>query len=101
MSTVALYNKLRDSPHFHFCSNRDCRLIYEDNCHEPETNHPCQVCRGTTRGLMLTRDPQECCLGNCLQVTDPNQLLRYSLGGPGPWFQCRTCIRSHGWPCTL
>lgn len=101
ISMPGLYKKLRSVPHLHFCSDRDCRLIYEDNCNTPETNERCQNCRGTTRGLMVPRDPQECCIGNCVQVTDPRELRRYSLAGPGPWFQCRTCVRSHGWPCTI
>ena len=96
-----VHRKLAEKAHFHFCSDRDCRLIYEDACPEPQTNHLCQACRGHRRGLITPRDPQECCLGNCEQVIAPDDLLRYALAGPGPWFQCRTCRRSHGWPCTL
>jgi len=29
-------------------------------------------------------------------VTDPEQLTRYALAGPGPWWQCRKCYRASG-----
>lgn len=92
-------SELAGQPHFHFCSDRTCRLLYEDACKDPTTNGRCQTCRGVRRALITIRDPQECCLGNCTQVTDKQQIIRYSLAGPGPWFQCRTCARCHGWSC--
>lgn len=100
-STLAtVYTELRGKPHFHFCTDRNCRLIYEDNCVTPERNGRCQACRGVRRNNISVRDPQECCMGMCVQVKDPDELKRYSLAGPGPWFQCKICRRSTGWPCT-
>lgn len=87
--------------HLHFCLDRECRLIYEDTCNTPEHNQLCDVCRGRQRSVyMPVRDPQECCLDNCEQVTRKSALLTHQLAGPGPWFQCKTCARCHGWPCT-
>jgi hypothetical protein len=99
ISMSGLYNQVREKHHFHFCSDRACRLIYEDNCADPERNGRCPSCRGTTRNNLLVRDPQECCLDNCVQITDRDVLLAHKLAGPGPWFICKTCARSHGWPC--
>ena len=93
-------SQLRGKAHFHFCEDRDCRLIYEDTCNTPEVNGPCQLHHGARRALITVRDPQECCLNNCTQVTDKDQIIRYQLAGPGPWWQCRTCARCHGWSCT-
>ena len=91
--------KMAGGAHFHFCSDRDCRLIYEDACDDPFTNGRCQACLGHRRNTIAVRDPQECCVGNCEQVLHPEDIRRYSLAGPGPWFQCRHCRRAHGWPC--
>lgn len=94
-------NDLVGVRHMHFCSDRDCRLVYEDSCTEPESSGLCDYCRtGSRSAYMPVRDPQECCLDNCKQVTDPNRLVTFQLAGPGPWFQCKTCARCHGWPCT-
>lgn len=90
---------LKGSPHFHFCKDRECRQIYEDTCEQPEINGPCQTCRGVKRELMRHRDPHECCIGNTDQIIARQHIIRYALAGPGPWYQCRTCARCHGWPC--
>lgn len=100
LSTVGLHNGLRGKYHRHFCADRDCRLFYEDHCDEPEVNGRCQHCRGTSRAHAAVMDPQECCIDNCKQVLLSDDLLRYQLAGPGPWFQCKTCARTHGWPCS-
>lgn len=93
--------KLAGVAHFHFCSDRECRLIYEDSCDTPEVNGRCEPCRGRTRSRYLpVRDPQECCIDNCVQITYRPLLITHQLAGPGPWFQCKTCARAHGWPCT-
>ena len=92
-------SKLAGNPHVHTCRDRDCRLIYEDTCESPENNEHCQRCRGVKRELMRHRDPQECCIGNCVQIFTRTEIMRYALAGPGPWYQCRTCARCHGWPC--
>lgn len=86
--------------HLHFCSGRSCRLIYEDACRDPHLNGRCPSCKGVRRPVwMSSRDPADCCWGNCQQVTETKELRRYALAGPGPWYQCRTCARAHGWPC--
>ncbi len=86
--------------HLHYCSNRECRLGYEDQCDTPLINIRCHPCRGKERPrYFVSRDPQECCMGNCSQVTDKHTLMLHKLAGPGPWFQCSRCARSHGWPC--
>jgi len=99
--TTAGVSQLAGKGHFHFCANARCRLIYEDFCDTPETNRTCPPCRGIRRAVwMQSRDPRECCTSNCRQVTNPDDLIRYQLAGPGPWFKCQTCARCHGWPCT-
>jgi hypothetical protein len=91
---------LRDGAHFHFCSEDDCRLIYEDACRDVTSNGLCHLHRGGRRPVWVSaRDPQECCIENCRAVIGED-LVRYKLAGPGPWYQCRTCARVHGWPCT-
>lgn len=87
--------------HFHTCADRDCRVMYECyGCDDATKNGRCHACRGLRRPTWdLIRDPQPCCQGNCVLVTSKDQLVRYHLAGPGPWFQCKTCARCHGWPC--
>lgn len=90
----------RGKAHFHFCSDRDCRLIYEDACQDVGTNGPCQLHRGVRRPVWVqARDPQECCIDNC-ELVAGDDLVLYRLAGPGPWFQCKTCRRAHGWTCS-
>lgn len=94
--------KLAGRRHVHFCSDRECRMAYECACDEPEVNGRCNLCRGTRRPLWVAnRDPQDCCVNNCAQITDKAELHRYQLAGPGPWFQCKSCARCHGWPCVV
>lgn len=86
--------------HKHYCTNGGCRLAYEDNCEEPEVNGECSLCRGWRRSIYdMWLDPQECCIDNTYQVLNRGELLRFRLGGPGPWYQCRTCFRHHPYPC--
>lgn len=88
--------------HLHYCVNRECRQIYEDyDCADVGKNGRCHDCRGAVSrpNWIAARDPHPCCTGNTQQVTDPAEIVRYHLGGPGPWFQCQTCARCHGWPC--
>lgn len=93
-------SELAGKAHLHFCVNRECRLGYEDQCPTPEVNARCHTCRGKPRPVYFApRDPQECCIGNCTQVTSKDTLALHKLAGPGPWFQCNTCARCHGWPC--
>ena len=100
--------ELAGKRHSHFCRDRECRNWYEDACSTPEKNDLCHTCIPMERRdrsaperprWAVARDPRECCIGNCAQVTDRTEIKRYSLAGPGPWFQCKTCARCHGWPC--
>lgn len=92
-------SQVAKSWHLHFCSNRECRITYDDyKCADVAKNGRCHRCRGLERpGWDMSRDPHQCCVGNCVQVTDPDEIVRYRLAGPGPWFQCKTCARCHGW----
>lgn len=95
--------------HQHFCRNRDCRTVYEDNCHEPQVNRCCTPCSKEVPGWGIRtgvasrtwrwREPSLCCYGNCAVVTTKDVIERYKLAGPGPWFQCKSCFKAHGWPC--
>lgn len=107
VSEAALYKKFRTIGHYHFCSDRDCRRIYQclavvflDGCPEPHRNARCAPCRGYPISRMhedyLT--PRDCCRNNVTQMTDRDQLLAFRLAGPGPWFKCKACARCHGWP---
>ena len=100
-SLASVFTELRGKPHFHTCSDRECRLIYEDACADPGVNGRCQACRGVRRAIISSRDPQECCINNCVQVKYPDALKRYALAGPGPWYQCKTCRRASGWSCVI
>lgn len=101
-SLADVYRKLGDTWHLHYCTDRRCRLVYEcHGCPDASTNKRCQTCRNHRRPIwVIARDPHPCCRGNCALVTDKDQLIRYRLAGPGPWFQCKTCARCHGWPLT-
>lgn len=102
----ALYTGLAKSWHLHFCSSRDCRLVYE--CSGPviqmgtcnaRSNGRCQKCRDQIRPIWVSsRDPRPCCLNNVVQVLDRADLLTHRLAGPGPWYRCRSCARTTGWP---
>jgi hypothetical protein len=104
-----LYEDLRKSWHIHFCSDRTCRRVYEcvgfgtldrkkTECNA-RTNARCQRCRQVARPLWVAaRDSRTCCVNNVRQLLDRDELLRYRLAGPGPWYACATCVRPSGWP---
>jgi hypothetical protein len=96
-----VFTELAKSYHYHFCSNRDCREFYEDyRCEDVSKNGRCHKCRGLEKPLLYeSRDPRPCCWGNTEVVLGAERIVRYRLAGPGPWFQCKTCARCHGWPC--
>lgn len=98
---VDVSRELRASWHLHFCRERECRVVYDCyGCEDPAVNGRCHACRGLRRPVWdASRDPRPCCHGNCSQVTAKEELVRYRLAGPGPWFKCHTCARCHGWPC--
>lgn len=80
--------------HAHRCTT--CGRRFTDACGQPEVNTSCMTCKfGHSRPLWhVNHDPQPCCVGAQV-MTDPREVVRYSLGGPGPWYQCSTCHRTH------
>lgn len=69
-----------------------------DNCKTPFENGVCvSPCSNGMEPPTWDkgRFPAYCCRGHSRQVTDIDVLNRYALGGPGPWFQCRICKRTH------
>lgn len=83
--------------HAHGCL--DCGQRYQDTCAFPLKNNLCAVCRGSQAAPSkedLDRQPRDCCAnGGSRLITDVDVLSKYNLGGPGPWFLCRTCARTH------
>ena len=94
--------KLAGKLHYHACC--DCRLVYSCSCAAADVKARCSACRETRphpRSAWDTaRDPMPCCVNNVRQVTTADDLLRYQLAGPGPWFICKTCARCHSKPPT-
>jgi len=95
-TSVGVLNRLRGKHHWHACTTCKVR-VYGCHCQATETNGRCQACRGGRRPVWeLAREPRDCCLVNCKQLLSADELERYQLAGPGPWFQCRTCARCFG-----
>ena len=87
--------KLAHRLHRHCCTT--CRMTYTDSCDVPAENARCHGCR-TDHGRALwdqNHDPQPCCV-TAQQILEPDEILRYSLAGTGPWYRCGTCGRSNG-----
>lgn len=106
LSENQLYKKLTTLGHKHFCSDRSCRRVYDcldvafiHWCEEPRRNGRCQVCRGSPKPVWSdAQQCQPCCADNVAQVIDRDVILAHRLAGPGPWFKCKTCARTSGWP---
>lgn len=103
-SLATVHRSLKAKMHRHVCTNDECRLTYEDACYTPELNARCRPCKGLRRTWaypdgVTALDPRPCCHDNTALITNPDDHLRYDLAGPGPWFQCLTCKRTHGHPC--
>lgn len=94
-STLATASRKYAQHHAHGCLG--CGRRYMDSCPRPAQNGSCFSC--TTGKPMAhwdrSRMPVECCKTNAKRITDTAVLNSYSLGGPGPWFICRTCGRTH------
>jgi hypothetical protein len=92
---MAAVLRLRNKHHAHGCT--ECSLRYTDACDTPEENWRCLMCRsGQERALWdQNSDPDECCRTLSRQVSDAETVMRYKLGGPGPWFRCDKCSRTH------
>lgn len=81
--------------HAHGCLQ--CGRRYSDACEVPLVNAVCTSCR-TGQPVPFWdqhRFPAECCTIKSKPVTDVVILNSYALAGPGPWFQCRSCGRTH------
>lgn len=91
------FKKMRGRAHWHGCTQ--CHLAYDDACETPRVNGVCVDCRGgRPRSLLMRgRDPKGCCIDNT-EMVDDEVRARYKLAGPGPWYQCRICYRSHPKP---
>lgn len=104
-SVASVHHKLNKRAHRHSCTVRTCRLTFEDTCGDASRNGRCHSCLGVRRPWLMpdgrtSLDPHSCCVDNTKQLTDLSDLLRFECAGPGPWFQCLTCKRTHGHPCT-
>lgn len=95
---AGVLKKLTGRLHYHACTG--CRLSYScSSCKDAALNGRCQTCREVRRpNWEAARDPRPCCYvhGNARLVLRADELERYQLAGPGPWFQCRLCARAHG-----
>lgn len=81
--------------HAHGCLQ--CGRRYADSCETPKENAVCMSCRAgqPVPSWDLARYPQLCCEASSRMVTDVVVLNRYGLAGPGPWYFCHACGRTH------
>lgn len=85
----------RRSSHLHSCS--ECHETYEDTCLVPAFNGRCNSCiSGITSRYGFGRWPALCCY-QFTRTARPDEIKRYHLAGPGPWFICHTCKRPLGY----
>lgn len=84
--------------HAHGCSV--CSRRYTDSCPIPDVNGRCSKCRlGRERATWdRDTDPKDCCR-EFSRPASKEDLVRYALGGPGPWYICQSgkngCSRTH------
>jgi hypothetical protein len=80
--------------HAHGCTV--CGLRYADACQITDVNGRCMTCRTGQSRPKWDRDgdPRPCCRATSRQATK-DERNRYRLGGPKPWWRCRTCARTH------
>lgn len=88
MHKVAIY-------HAHGCT--ECGRRYTDSCQSTAVNGRCYGCRtGRSRSKWdQDFDPILCCRTDSALIKDKETLSRYNLAGPGPWYRCKTCSRTH------
>ncbi len=81
--------------HAHGCLR--CGRRYTDTCTTPLDNGECLTCSVDQPPPIWDTDwtPQDCCRTSVHLITDVDVLVRYRLGGPGPWFLCERCARTH------
>lgn len=87
-TTVGIY-------HAHGC--QQCSRRYTDRCDTPMLNGRCVECRIDRPRAVWDRayDPRPCCRTSASLVRDSAEVIRYSLGGSGPWWKCKACARTH------
>lgn len=81
--------------HAHGCLQ--CGRRYTDTCSTPQDNGVCLTCQSGQEVPFWDRDraPQWCCRIHSRVITTAELIQRYALGGPGPWFICGVCSRTH------
>lgn len=83
-------------PAFHAHGCLQCGQRYMDSCDMGSENGRCHSCRtGKASPLDSGRRPMACCRTESRLIDSPAILARYLLGGPGPWFLCQACHRTH------
>jgi hypothetical protein len=81
--------------HYHACII--CRGRYGDACATRQHNGKCNAClSGITSTYAYTLQPVPCCRRSSRPVVT-EEIARYKLAGPGPWFICGTCRRTHSY----
>ena len=97
VSAEGAVRAMADKAHYHGC--RGCRRTFRCSCDTPLENPECRGCRGLVLAVWdVWSAPIACCAGNCVQVVSADDIERYRLAGPGPWFRCPTCFRHHTRP---
>lgn len=84
--------------YFHAHGCLACGRRYQDTCSFARKNNLCPTCAKNQPLTQEDRDrlPRDCCAnGGSRLITDIDELSKYNLGGELPWFQCRTCARTH------
>lgn len=78
-----------------------CSRRYTDSCKIPDVNSRCITCRsGKPRAKWdQDTDPRPCCR-EFSRPAGKEEIAKYALGGPGPWYICRSgpnngCSRTH------
>lgn len=80
--------------HRHACTS--CWMTYGCSCKTADINGTCSSCRSGHERPLWDRDldPVTCCFMNSKMVK-VEEVQRFALGGPGPWYRCRVCSRVH------
>lgn len=93
---------LAGTHHAHGCMR--CRHRYVDHCGTPREDELCHLCRshGQKRDPWWPEAwmPDICCLSDARRLDptfkyDRDHMGSLGLAGPGPWFRCQTCGRTH------
>ena len=90
-------NSFKEKLHYHGCDR--CRGRYSCSCDMPGVDTTCGQCRGghTEKGLstwQAATAPRDCCREQARTATN-RERETYKLAGPGPWWVCTHCWRTH------